>query len=105
MVHEALDTTGLVLVKALQGDGEIYYQRDGLDVASTPAWAPDGSAIVFQREGAELATLEIASRQLASLSNGVQLSGTPRFLPDGRLVLEGGDAAYILPDAAKKSAD
>jgi len=94
LVHYGLDTTGMVLVDKLAGDGDTFYERDGLDPSATPAWTPDGNAIVFQREGDALTKLDLATRELKAMEAGGR--GTPRFLPGGQLVLEGDNAIYFV---------
>ncbi|MEQ9319999.1 MAG: hypothetical protein RIF41_12620 [Polyangiaceae bacterium] len=88
MVHEALDTTGLVLIKRLEGEGEIVYQRDGLDVAASPAWYPDGASLVIPRDTG-WTRLDLGDGTSASL--GVDATGEARFDADGHLWLEGTD--------------
>jgi len=92
MVHEALDRTGLVLLEGLQGDGEIYYQRDGLDEAIAPVWAPDGRSLFFMAEGGQLTRLDLDRRVTTPLGAPGLQGDTLRLLPDGRLLVEGGTA-------------
>lgn len=94
LVHYGLDTTGMVLVNKLQGDGEICYQRDGLDPSMSPAWAPDGKSVVFQREDNGLTKLDVATKECEAVEPGGR--GTPRFLQDGQLVLEGDRAVHYV---------
>jgi Tol biopolymer transport system component len=95
MVHEALETTGLVLVKKLQGDGEIYYQREGLDDPTPPAWAPDGKSILFRTDEA-LSRLDLADKSVHRLALNEEAPGGLRFVAPDQLALEGGDAVRMM---------
>lgn len=88
MVHEALDTTGLVLINKLRGEGEIFYRRDGQDVARSPVWAPDGTSVVLPR-GEGWTRLALADKSATPL--GVDATGEARFDAQGSLWLEGTD--------------
>lgn len=93
MVHEALDTTGLVLVKRLEGDGQIVYRRQDRDVARSPAWSPDGASLVFpRREG--WTRLSLVDESLTLLRDTA--AGYARFDRQGSLWLEGTDRAELL---------
>lgn len=93
MVHEALDTTGLVLIDKLQGDGEIFYQRDGRDGTSAPVWCPDGASLILPGQH-EWSRLSLADKSVHPL--GVEAKGVARFDAQGELWLEGTDRARRL---------
>ncbi|MBI4700714.1 MAG: PD40 domain-containing protein [Deltaproteobacteria bacterium] len=96
VVHQGLDKTGIVLVKGLQGEGEIFYESAQMDGLAPPAWAPDGHALALVRRGDELCRLDLGDRSLHPLCAPGAVRGEPRFAADGRLVVEGGAAAYLL---------
>lgn len=49
IVHVALQTSGFIVLRAMRGEGELFYQQEGTDGPVTPAWAPDGRALVLYR--------------------------------------------------------
>ena len=96
MVNVGLDRTGLVVVKGLAGEGEIFYQRDGLDEPVQPAWEPGGRAIWLLGAGGQLLRLDLDRRQPEPVGAPGLAGEVLRFGPDGALVLEGGPAVYRL---------
>jgi Tol biopolymer transport system component len=92
MVHVAKVRTGMVLLKGLQGEGQIVYMSDSVEGTALPVWAPDGKSIVFPQQQ-HMAQLALADGAIGTVC---EAQGEPRFLPDGRLIVEGGAAAHII---------
>lgn len=47
VVHPEQQRTGLIVLRNMQGEGEILYRNESLDGPLPPAWAPDGKAIAL----------------------------------------------------------
>jgi dipeptidyl aminopeptidase/acylaminoacyl peptidase len=90
VVHVALQTTGFVVVRALRGEGELFYQREGVDGPMTPAWAPDGKTLaLYQADSSEQARdqLPLAEPERNEDSDGEDLDTPdpldPKNFPTG----------------------
>ena len=96
MVHDEHAQTGTVIIKGLEGDGEIYYTREGVDPVVAPAWVPDGDSIVLQRQDGALISVDLQSQEISEIVPAGRVSGRMRFLDEDRLALEGEGVAYVL---------
>jgi dipeptidyl aminopeptidase/acylaminoacyl peptidase len=99
IVHGAVEQTAIIVVHGLKGDGEILHHHDGFDVPLTPAWSPNGRWIaLFCSMGwrhLQLAVLDVQARKLFPV-NGSVLPGTPHFIDDDKLAIDGGASATLL---------
>lgn len=98
LVHTGKRRTGLVLLRGLEGDGELLYRHDALDDAGGPAWAPGGRHIAFLRRvdtaGFALALLRAGDGTLDLLTEPGRLEGRLRFSTGYRLLVDGEGAAH-----------
>lgn len=83
VVHVALRTTGFVVLRALRGEGEIFYQHEAVDGPVTPAWRPDGRALALYRHDADASPVPSGTGSPATeLDPGLELSVDTTAGPD-----------------------
>jgi dipeptidyl aminopeptidase/acylaminoacyl peptidase len=97
MIHRTLEKSGIVVVRDLQGEGEIVHEHEGMEPVSTPAWAGDTIALMRADENGERLVL-LNPRTLIEIgvTRPGSVAGEPHFLKDGRLAVDGGTAAHVL---------
>ncbi|MBI4951194.1 MAG: PD40 domain-containing protein [Myxococcales bacterium] len=125
LVHVEQQKSGLVVVRDLAGDGEIFYEHDAIDGALAPAWSPSGRRFAFYRhetrspdathraaagalvdgragarchqpEAQALTLLDLGTRTLSRLALPGEALGELRFRGEDELVVDGGRAAYVV---------
>jgi Tol biopolymer transport system component len=89
--HHAIDQSGIIVLKGLEGDGEVMHHHDRVDLPTTPAWSPDGRWVaLFCRAGShgnQLMLLDVQNRKLLPLNTRVP-PGSPHFLDDTTLAVD-----------------
>jgi hypothetical protein len=94
LVHETQRKSAVVLVRHLEGDGEIVYHHGALDGLAPPLWRAGGKSILLFRAaegGHELVEIDLASGAVAVVAAHLA-PGPMRASSDGRIVV--GDRAY-----------
>ncbi|HEX7898512.1 MAG TPA: hypothetical protein VF950_12175 [Planctomycetota bacterium] len=105
MVDLESGASGLVLVKDLEGEGEILHASELLLPPSRPAFSPSGKRLAFldvERPHHEFT--KAGHPRLAILEGGVrraitapgEVDGDLRWLAEDRLVVDGGPAAWTV---------
>jgi dipeptidyl aminopeptidase/acylaminoacyl peptidase len=107
VVHPTHEQSAIIAVRRLKGEGEILYERELLDPAAPPAWAPSGDSIAFfmaegpsypelgEAAAQRLALLDCRTRELRPLAGPRVEPGAPVFLDRATLLVEGGAAATL----------
>jgi hypothetical protein len=98
LVHLEIDTTGLVLVRQLEGEGEILYQSDCVEPSLPPLWTEQG-ILVARRAGEvmELAWIDPERRTLRSIGTLPEPAAADSMrLATGAIVIDGGSAAHVV---------
>jgi hypothetical protein len=105
-VHEEQEKTALIVVPRLEGEGVVLYESSLLDPPETPAFAPSGRHIAFFRAekppsedaqgSSRLVLLDVRRETFRALSEDDELAGTPHFLDERTLAVDGGSAAHML---------
>lgn len=107
MVHLGQSKSGLVVVPRLEGEGELLYDNPLLDDPETPAWSPGSRWIAlfhtpepeheFTKSGpSRLVLLDTETHDLVGLTGPNEVRGTPRFIDEKTLVVDGGEVAHVL---------
>ena len=106
IVHRTQQRTGTVVLRHMQGEGEIVYRHDAIDEPRAPAWSPDSRYLALYRavpttpDGSDalqqLILLDLTDGSAEPLCEPGAVQGDLRFLADGRLLVDGGTAAYVL---------
>ncbi len=110
IVHLEQEKSAIVAVPRLEGEGIVLHDSDFIDPAMRPAWAPSGRTIAFfgvekarhsrtKTGPARLFLLsEIASDRptLLPVTEPDEMVGGLSFLDERRIVVDGGEAAYVL---------
>jgi WD40 repeat protein len=106
LVHLEQEKSSILVVPNLEGEGEILYARDLLDLPGPGAWSPSGRSIAFFRTQTpkheftksgepQLVLLDVQTGELWPLTEPGQATGRPRFVDGRRLVVDGGPAAHL----------
>ncbi len=95
-------------IRVYSGSDSVDLYKNGLeDPAVSPTWAPSGKTILFLHASKpthsfanngppELTALECSTGERTALTAPGELSGTPRFLDEKRVALDGGPTAHLL---------
>jgi len=110
IVHEERETTGLIALRGVQGDGQILYESDVIDGAITPAWSQQTDHIALFRADEPdgelaLALLDCQSGETRRVPLTEPIQGELRFDSSGHLVIEGGAAVHLLDPASSEGAE
>lgn len=100
-----LGTSGLILVRDLEGEGELLHASELIVPPHLPAWSPSGRRLAFlDVEQPDHEFTKSGPARVVLLEGGVrrpltaagELEGDLRFLDEGRLVVDGGSAACVI---------
>ncbi len=102
-----LGTSGLLLVRGLEGEGELLYASELLLMPHRPAFSPSGARVAFldvERPHHEftkagpprLAVLDVATRAKRFVTAPDEAAGDVRWLSEERLVVDGGASASVV---------
>lgn len=102
VADEAHEQSGILLFRGAQGEGQVAYHGDVVDVPSQPVWTRDARHVLwFRSEPSEacravLSSLEIETGKVQALLEPDALSGDLWFDNGGELIADGDEAVYIL---------
>ncbi len=110
MVHDERETTGLIALRDVEGDGQVLYENDLIDASVTPAWSQHTNHIALFRADEPdgdpaLALLDCQSGETHRVPLTEPIQGELRFDSSGQLVVEGGAAVHLLDPASSESAE
>ena len=97
-----VEKSGLILVKDLEGEGEILHASDFTLPLSRPAYSPSGKRLAFlDVEQPHHPFTKAGPARLAILEGGVrraagEVEGDLRWLDENRVVADGGPAAWVV---------
>jgi dipeptidyl aminopeptidase/acylaminoacyl peptidase len=97
IVHPPLRRSAVIAVPHLAGDGVVLHGHDAVDAAEPAAWSPSAKRLAFfVADGAvqRLVVVDAKSLVLRAVDD-VAVVGTPRFLDESTLVVDGGDEALV----------
>jgi len=105
-VHEEQEKTALIVVPRLEGEGHVLYESAILDPPRCPTFTPSARFIAFfrrekpddeTREGpTRLVLLDVKRETFSPLAEQDELVGTPRFLSERMLAVDGESEAHVL---------
>lgn len=104
VVHFELGRSAVILMRHLQGEGEIFHHHELCNAPVAPAWSPSGRHLAvwlatgmgrFGALGPQTLTL-IDTRTGATHALDSLPYGTPRFLDDRCLALDGGPHVEVI---------
>jgi dipeptidyl aminopeptidase/acylaminoacyl peptidase len=105
VVHFQLGKSAIIVMRHLQGDGEIFHHHELLNAPFPPAWSPSGEHLaVWLAEGVgrmgalgpqTLALIDTRTRAVHALAGAETSVGAPRFLDARRMVLDGGATSEL----------
>jgi hypothetical protein len=104
VVHFDLGRSAVILMRHLQGDGEVFHHHELCNAPVAPAWSPSGRHLAlwvatgmgrFGALGPQTLTL-IDTRTRATHVLGELPYGTPRFIDDRCLAIDGGAIVEVL---------
>ena len=105
-VHYEQHKTAIIAVPKLEGDGVVLYESSLLDPPCTPTWSPSGRGIVFSRverapdesgsSPSRLVLLDAQRETFVALTEPGEVSGTPHFIDERTLAVDGGAVAHVL---------
>jgi hypothetical protein len=98
IVHLQQQKTGIVLVPQLRGQGRIVYESAAIDPPMAPCWSPSTRSLVFLRataaQACRLVAVDCRHGDEQEL-DGNTIAGSPRFVDDRRLAVDGGSIAHV----------
>ncbi len=103
-VHEEQERTALIVIPRLEGEGHVLYESSLMDPPRTPTFTPGARYIaLFRREKrgdedqegpSRLVLLDVKRETFVAMSEPDEVRGTPHFLADRMLAVDGEDLAH-----------